>query len=70
MSWPAECHHCNAAGLSVRAFQESQALQDFFNVVSVTEDRDGAFYASTMEARKARTCQELLMECVEHLPVC
>lgn len=40
------------SGLSVRAFDESKSLQDFFNVISVTEDRDGAFYVSTMEARK------------------
>ena len=43
-----------SAGLSVRAYDESKALQEFFSVISVTEDRDGAFYVSTMEARKVR----------------
>lgn len=39
-------------GLSVKAFEESDRLRDFFNVISVTADRDGSFYASTMEAQK------------------
>ncbi len=40
------------AGLSVKAFDESDQLRDFFNVISVTADRDGVFYVSTMEAKK------------------
>lgn len=36
----------------MKAFEESDRLRDFFNVISVTADRDGSFYASTMEAQK------------------
>ena len=39
-------------GLDVKAFDGSDRLRDFFNVISVTADRDGVFYASTMEAKK------------------
>jgi len=42
----------HAAGLSVKAFDESDRMRDFFNVISVTADRDGVFYVSTMEAKK------------------
>ena len=46
----------------MRAFDESKKLQDFFNVLSVTEDRDGAFYVSTMEARKVHKSWQLEMD--------
>ena len=38
----------------MEAFDESDKLRDFFNVISVTADRDGVFYASTIEAKKVR----------------
>jgi hypothetical protein len=39
------------SGLSARAFKASRALGAFFRVLSLSEDRDGAVYVSTMEAR-------------------
>ena len=42
------------AGLSVKAFDESDKLRDFFNVISVTADRDGVFYVSTMGGQEGR----------------
>ena len=36
----------------MKAVDENPELRDFFNVISVTADRDGVFYASTMEAKK------------------
>ncbi len=36
----------------MKAFDENPDLRDFFNVISVTADRDGVFYVSTMEAKK------------------
>ena len=38
----------------MESFDESDSLRDFFNVVSITADRNGSFYASTMEAKKVR----------------
>ena len=49
-----------AAGLSVKAFDGSDRLRDFFNVISVTADRDGVFYVSTMEAKKVQVTRRSL----------
>jgi hypothetical protein len=38
----------------MRAYKENRALEDFFNVLSLSLDRNGVSYISTMEAKKVR----------------
>lgn len=40
------------AGLAISTYDGSQALKDFFKVTSLSSDKRGAEYISTMEARK------------------
>ena len=40
------------AGLGVKKFNGSEALQEFFKVVSLSRDRQNVTYISTLEGRK------------------
>ena len=42
------------AGLGVKKFNSSEALQEFFKVVSLSKDRQNVTYISTLEGRKVR----------------
>jgi hypothetical protein len=39
-----------AAGVSMKAYEENAALKAFFKVLSLSEDRRGSAYVSTLEA--------------------
>ena len=42
------------AGLGFKRFNSSEALQEFFKVVSLSRDRQNVTYISTLEGRKVR----------------
>ena len=46
--------HTCWAGVSKRAFEENAGLRDHWNVLSLSSDRRGDLYISTMEAKHVR----------------
>lgn len=48
-----QSRHCYA-GLGLKKFNGSEALQEFFKVVSLSSDRQNVTYISTLEGRKVR----------------
>ena len=45
---------CCFEGLGMKEYNSSQALQDFFKVVSLSVDKGDVTYISTLEGRKVR----------------
>ena len=47
-----------AAGVSLRAYEENAGLREDWDVLSLSRDRRGDVYVSTMEAKHVRPCLE------------
>lgn len=51
------------AGVRWRSYGENPHLKDFFNVLSLSADRDQGIYISTIEAYNvSQSCQPLLVK--------
>ncbi len=53
--------HLLWAGLAISTYDASQKLNDFFVVTSLSSDKKGAEYISTMEARKVQDTPHALL---------